>query len=45
MNREIKEIRKKNKDLADEELKRIVNDCRIKYHKEHYITYYKKKQL
>ena len=34
MNREIKEIRKKNKDLADEELKRIVNDCRIKYHRE-----------
>ena len=32
MNREIKEIRKKNKDLADEELKRIVNECRIKYH-------------
>ena len=27
MNREIKEIRKKNKDLADEELKRIVNSC------------------
>ena len=34
MNREIKEIRKKNKGLADEELKRIVNDCRIKYHRE-----------
>ena len=34
MKREIKEIRKKNKDLADEELKRIVNDCRIKYHRE-----------
>ena len=31
---EIKEIRKKKKDLADEELKRIVNDCRIKYHRE-----------
>ena len=32
MKREIKEIRKK--DLADEELKRIVNECRIKYHRE-----------
>ena len=34
MKHEIKEIRKKKKDLADEELKRIVNDCRIKYHRE-----------